>query len=93
MPDVPTFTELGLPAYDVSAWFGIFAPAGVPAPIVERLNGAIRKAIESPEMQAQLATAGAEPMYGAASEFAAIVGADFRKWTGVIRERGIRFEG
>lgn len=90
MPDVPTFAELGMPAYDVSAWFGIFAPAGVPAAIVERLNGSIRKAIERPEMQAQLAAAGAEPMYGTAPEFAAVVEADFRKWAGVIRERGIQ---
>lgn len=90
MPEVPTFAELGLPGYDVSAWFGVFAPAGVPGPVVERLNGAIRKAIESPEMQAQLATAGAGPMLGTAAEFAAIVEADFRKWAGVIRERGIQ---
>lgn len=90
MADVPTFAELGMPAYDVSAWFGIFTPAGVPAPVVERLGSAVRKAIDSPEMRAQLATAGAEPMTGSTSEFAALVDADFRKWAGVIRERGIQ---
>jgi tripartite-type tricarboxylate transporter receptor subunit TctC len=58
--------------------------------VVERLSGAIRKAIDSPEMRAQLATAGAEPMTGSTSEFAALVDADFRKWAGVIRERGIQ---
>lgn len=90
MPDVPTFAELGLPAFDVSAWFGIFAPAGVPSDVVEKLNASIRAAIRSPDMAKQLAASGVDPMDGSAADFAQLVGNDFRKWTDVIRERGIQ---
>lgn len=90
MPDVPTFTELGFPGYDVSAWFGVFAPTGVPAAVVERLNAAVRKVIESPDMQSQMAAAGAEPMLGSSAGFAATVDADFRKWASVIHDRNIQ---
>lgn len=91
MPDVPTFAELGLPAYDVSAWFGIFAPAGLPDPVAERLGGAIRAALRNPEMARQLAASGVEPMEGGAAEFKALVAKDYAKWSRVIRERSITY--
>ena len=90
LPDVPTFAELGWPDYEISAWFGVFAPAGVPGAIVEQLNAAIRKAVESPEMKAQLAAAGAEPIAGSPAELATTVVGDYRKWAAIIRERGIQ---
>jgi len=90
MPDVPTFAELGLPAFDVSAWFGIFAPAGVPSDVVEKLNASIRAAIRSPDMAKQFAASGVDPMDGSAADFAQLLGNDFRKWSDVIRERGIQ---
>lgn len=90
MPDVPTFAELGLPAYDVSAWFGIFAPAGVPKDVVAKLEGSIRSAMKSPELKKQLAASGVDPMEGSAADFATLVGADYRKWADVIRDRGLQ---
>ncbi|MBX3589967.1 MAG: tripartite tricarboxylate transporter substrate binding protein [Burkholderiaceae bacterium] len=90
MPDVPTFAELGLPAYDVSAWFGIFAPAGVPRDVVAKLEASIHSAMKSPEMKKQLAASGVDPMEGSAADFATLVGADYRKWADVIRDRGLQ---
>jgi len=90
MPDVPTFAELGLPAYDVSAWFGIFAPAGVPKDVVAKLEASIHSAMKSPEMKKQLAASGVDPMEGSAADFATLVGADYRKWADVIRDRGLQ---
>lgn len=90
MPDVPTFAELGLPAYDVSAWFGIFAPAGVPKDVVAKLEASIHSAMRSPEMKKQLAASGVDPMEGSAADFATLVGADYRKWADVIRDRGLQ---
>lgn len=90
MPDVPTFAELGLPAYDVSAWFGIFAPAGVPKDVVAKLEASIHSAMRSPEMRKQLAASGVDSMEGSAADFATLVGADYRKWADVIRDRGLQ---
>jgi tripartite-type tricarboxylate transporter receptor subunit TctC len=90
MPDVPTFAELGLPAYDVSAWFGIFAPAGVPKDVVAKLEASIHSAMKSPEMKKQLAASGVDAMEGSAADFATLVGADYRKWADVIRDRGLQ---
>ena len=61
MPDVPTMAESGLPGFDVSTWFGVFAPAGTPPAVVERLNREFTAALRSPEMRERLARMGAEP--------------------------------
>ena len=60
LPDVPTATEAGLPGYDVANWVGIVAPAGTPPAIVDKLNKEITAAMQSPEVQQQLANEGAE---------------------------------
>ena len=60
-PDVPTFEEAGVPGYEAIGWFGVVAPAGTPAPIIERLNAEIRSALEVPEIRSRALDAGAEP--------------------------------
>ena len=72
MPDVPTFAEAGI-AIDVSVWIGIAAPAGTPAPVVERLNAEFNKALAAPDVRAKLATLGVDPVGGTSAAFTQFV--------------------
>jgi len=69
-PEYPTIAESGLPGYDVSAWDGVFAPAGTPAPIIDKLNQAIRQALEDKELKAALLARGAQTVAGTPEAFA-----------------------
>ena len=70
----------------------MIAPAGVPRPIVDRLNAAINRALGSPAMRQFYATIGDEPAGGTPEEFAALIAADSRKWGEVIKRAGIRLD-
>jgi len=92
LPDVPTMTEAGLPAYQVANWIGIAAPAGTPAAIVEKLHKEISAALESPEMQKELAAAGAEAVPMSSADFAEYMAKELDKWGRVVKEGGIKAE-
>ena len=92
MSDVPTMAESGLPGFDVSTWFGVFAPAGTPAAITERLNTAFTVALRSPEMRERLARMGAEPAPMAPGEFAQFVRAELAKYEKVVKFSGARVD-
>lgn len=64
LPDVPTMTEAGLPGFEFTQWFGVVGPAGLPAPVVKKLNEAINAALASPEIKEKLTALGATPMGG-----------------------------
>jgi len=85
-PDVPTFAEAGVPGIESFTWYGVFAPLGTPAPVVERISAEVRKAVELPEVQKRLADLGAEPMPGTSEQMKAFVEAETAKWGKVIRE-------
>lgn len=89
-PDIPTMAEAGLPGYDFSSWFGIFAPAGTPADIVTKLNHEIVKALKSPEIDKQLTEQGADLVASTPEEFGTYLNAETAKWTKVIRAAGIQ---
>jgi tripartite-type tricarboxylate transporter receptor subunit TctC len=91
-PDLPTVAEAGVPGYSAPTWAGVIAPAGVPRPIVDRLNAEIDRALGSPPMRQFYATIGDEPAGGTPEEFAALIAADSRKWGEVIKRAGIRLE-
>lgn len=92
LPDVPTLREQGYPDFEVSAWFGLVAPAGTPAPVVAALNAAVQKALAKPAFQAQLAAQSFAPIGGGAEEFTAFMRADIARWRRVAQERGLRIE-
>ena len=92
LPGIPTVHEAGLPGYDVSPWFGVLAPAGIPRDIIAKLNGEIARVVRAPEVLRQFNAQGVEPTSSAPEEFAAIIKADFAKWGKVVREAGIRGE-
>lgn len=92
VPQVPTVAESGFPEYSASVDFGLFAPAGTPQPILDRLASEARAAVNLRELQPRLETLAMEPAGGTAAEFAAKQSEDTRRWADLIRRRGIRLE-
>lgn len=88
LPDLPTLSEAGVTGYKADLWWGIFGPAGVPAPVVAGLNGAIRKAIETPALKTRFAALGLEAAGGTPQEFAATIRSDIAKWAEVVKVSG-----
>jgi tripartite-type tricarboxylate transporter receptor subunit TctC len=90
LPDVPTMKERGYPDYEVSAWFGLFVPAGAPAAAVARLHDVTAAALQSTEFKDKLAKLGMTPMSGTQQDFARVVAADAVRWRGVVKSAGIK---
>jgi tripartite-type tricarboxylate transporter receptor subunit TctC len=92
LPDVPTFAEAGLPGATYVAWTGLAAPAGTPAPLIERLNQELARALATESARAWFRDQGATVLGGTPSEFAKRIKADHERWGEVIRATGIRAE-
>lgn len=92
LPDVPTFEELGLKGLSVSNWFGVVAPKGTPAPIIEKLNQAINRALQEPDMQQRITTPGNLVGGGDPKAFAAFVQQETQRWSKLIQDKGIKPE-
>jgi tripartite-type tricarboxylate transporter receptor subunit TctC len=92
LPDIPTAAEAGLPGYEVTTWFALFAPAGTPRPIVEWLNAAVREMNADPAAARRLTDVNIDPMSMTVDEFGALVKADAVKWEGIIRDAGLKPE-
>jgi tripartite-type tricarboxylate transporter receptor subunit TctC len=90
LPDVPTIAEAGLPGYAANNWWGIFAPAGTPKPIVEKLYKDIQLALQSPEMLKEFDIEGAAPVTMTSAEFADFVKAEIDKWAKVVKAGNIK---
>jgi tripartite-type tricarboxylate transporter receptor subunit TctC len=88
-PELATVAESGLPGFDVVAWFGLFAPAGTPKPIVDRLSAETRSALGADEVHQRLIDLGAEPLGSTPEAFADYVNAEFQCWGRLVRELGI----
>lgn len=91
-PEFPTIAESGLPGFEASAWDGIFVPAGTPAPIVAKLNAAIRSALDDPQIAAALIARGARPVPTSPEEFARHIEHSSEKWARVVRDSGARVD-
>jgi tripartite-type tricarboxylate transporter receptor subunit TctC len=92
LPQVPTVSESGLPGYEVSTWYGVTAPAGVPKEIVSRLNAVIGKAVNAPEMKEALNKQGLEPRTSTPEQFAAFVKTEIAQNAKLIKAAGIQAE-
>ena len=88
LPDVPTIAEAGVPGYEATSWFGMFAPAGTPAPVVARLNSALAKVLADPAVKKKLAEQGAEPYSETPEQFAEFIRKESAKWSKVVKESG-----
>jgi len=92
IPNVPTFVEAGLPDYRVSTWYGMFAPAGTPKPIVDKMTAEVQKALNSPKLKAIWAQNGADTpnLYG--EVFGKQVASDVTRWAEVVKKSGAKLD-
>ena len=92
LPEVPTAAEAGIPDWDMSAWFGIFAPKDTSADIVRLINGKLQSWLDDPKTRARFLELGAEPLGGTPASFLERVKTDFKYWGLVVKDSGIKLE-
>ena len=88
LPDVPTVAESGYPGFDISTWYGFWAPAGTPEPIVAKLAEHAAMALKTPQVRERYAAMGAEPVGSTPAEFAAYNVSEGKKWAEIVRKAG-----
>jgi tripartite-type tricarboxylate transporter receptor subunit TctC len=88
MPDLPTISEAGLPGYESYTWFGIFGPKGLPLAIAQKMNAALKVALEDPEVSKKLTELGNTPRYETLEQFKATVKEGRAKWAEVVKAAG-----
>jgi tripartite-type tricarboxylate transporter receptor subunit TctC len=91
-PELPPLHEAGVPGFDVTQWYGMFAPAGAPPMVVERLQREVAALLTQPDVVARMAADGSEPVSSSPREFATHIKREFAKWDGVIHKANIRGE-
>jgi tripartite-type tricarboxylate transporter receptor subunit TctC len=91
-PDLPTIAEAGLPGYAAELHYGLVAPAGTPRPIIDKLNAALRSALEDQTLRDRLAREGAVPLPSTPEEYAADIAAEERMWGKIVRDAGVKAE-
>lgn len=92
IPDVPTIDEAGVPGYESYTWFAIFGPKGLDRAIAEKMNQAIKVALDDPETRKKLAELGNTPRYETLDQFKATVKADRAKWAEVVKQVGAKVD-
>jgi tripartite-type tricarboxylate transporter receptor subunit TctC len=91
MPDTPTFKEQGVDLV-ASNWFGVIAPAGLPADVLEKLNTAVNNALKDPDYRQIVESQGAEVVGGTPEEFTAFVKEETKRWTALIKAQNISIQ-
>jgi tripartite-type tricarboxylate transporter receptor subunit TctC len=92
LPDLPTVAEAGLPGYESVLHYGIVAPAGTPRPIIDKLNAALRDALDAADTKQRMATDGTEPLPSTPDQYAADVDREETKWSAIVKTSGARAE-
>lgn len=90
LPEVPTINESGVPGYNVTGWYGFYAPAGTSPDIVRRLHAEAVRALNSPDVKEKLMKTGNEPVVSSPEAFAAFLRAEIDKWAKVIKDSGLK---
>lgn len=92
LPEVPTFSESGLPGLVINSWIGILAPANTPQPIVQRLQREISAVLKTPEVRERYAVLGIDPVGSTPEEYAAEIRSDLARWEAVVRKARVKVE-
>jgi len=92
LPDEPTIAESGLPGFDTTVWFGLFAPAGTPKAAVELINRKANAVLAAPQVKQALEKLGVEAAGGSPDVLAGKVRTEIQKWATIVREKNIRLE-
>jgi len=91
-PEIPTIAEQGLPGFEAVSWFALFAPAGTPKPIVDKLQAEVKKILATPEVGKRLAESGLDAVGSSADELAAYQRTEIAKWAKVVKDSGAKVE-
>jgi tripartite-type tricarboxylate transporter receptor subunit TctC len=91
-PDLPTIAEAGVPGYEISTWYGIWAPARTPPAIIARLQQAVATAARNPETRARFDALGAEPVADSPEDYARFVRAEYDRWGKLVRDARIKLD-
>ena len=92
LPNVPTLKEAGVPGVEITTWFGLWAPKGTPAVLVERLNASARKALAAPEVKRQLETQGDVGVGSSVADFSSFVRTEHKCWVSFVQAAGIKID-
>jgi tripartite-type tricarboxylate transporter receptor subunit TctC len=92
LPNVPTMMESGLPGFNLTNWYGLFAPAGTPKGIVERLNDEVRKILSSSEFKDRLAKMGSAGVHGSPEDFRQFIAAEVPRWAEIVKKSNARVD-
>ena len=91
-PEIPTVAEAGVAGYEMSQWYGVIAPAGTPAAVLDRLSAEINRAITTPDVRAKVLATGADPVVSSPAAFSAFFKAEVAKWTRIVKTAGVKAE-
>jgi len=86
LPDVPTMAEAGMPGFDVPVWYGVVGPAGMPRTLVDKLNQAVNRVLDSADFKSQLLLLGAQPVTMSPLEWGGAIRLDLKRWERVVRQ-------
>jgi tripartite-type tricarboxylate transporter receptor subunit TctC len=89
-PDIPSIAQQGMPEVTISTWYGLFAPAGTPAPVLEKIRAGVKSAFDEPQVRERLAKTGLESIWLDGSEFRKTIESDFAKWSKLAQDMHIR---
>ena len=92
LPDIPTMAEAAIPGYEFQAWFGFFAPAKTPRPIVDQISQEIARIVDLPDIKTTMVNQGEEPRANSPEEFNRFVRAEIEKYKALVKRAGIRVE-
>ncbi|WP_295551176.1 tripartite tricarboxylate transporter substrate binding protein [uncultured Pseudacidovorax sp.] len=89
VPDIPTLAESGLPGFEASTTAGLMVPAGTPAPVIARLQGAMAKVLQAPDIRQKFEALGSDVVTGSGADFDALLRTEIAKWSRVVKEAGV----
>jgi tripartite-type tricarboxylate transporter receptor subunit TctC len=92
MPNLPTIAESGLPGYEASAWYALFAPARTPKPIVDKMQTEVARILKLPDVRERLGFETIQPVGSGSAEFAEFLKREIAKWGAIVRESGAKVD-